>query len=222
MSAMPSLLRRHGFERCEPVQQGLRPGDFCRKVGEAHTPPLQPGTGKFQLCPGGAEIEPGQCIRQHRGSQVQVGGERLVDVPPLPGAARAPPQVVTSEGGARRFQSKQEAADYIAYAQDAEPNPYEAEVARLSKQLQTFPRGATGLTPDDVKASPEFKAVKTAYAKAFEKLRQWNAEKIKKAKDVSVSEAQHKAMGAAAGGKSNLGIPKKVGAEFSKADKGKF
>jgi hypothetical protein len=40
--------------------------------------------------------------------------------------------------------------------------------------------------------------------------------------DESVSEAQHGAMGAAAGGKSNLGIPKETGEEFMKADKGKF
>jgi hypothetical protein len=39
--------------------------------------------------------------------------------------------------------------------------------------------------------------------------------------DESVSEAQHNAMGAAAGGNSNLGIPKGVGEEFMKADKGK-
>ncbi len=34
------------------------------------------------------------------------------------------------------------------------------------------------------------------------------------------SEAQRKAMRAAAGGKSNLGIPRKVGREFSSADPG--
>ena len=39
--------------------------------------------------------------------------------------------------------------------------------------------------------------------------------------DESVSEPQHKAMEAAANGSSNLGIPKKVGKEFSEADKGK-
>ena len=36
--------------------------------------------------------------------------------------------------------------------------------------------------------------------------------------DESVSEEQHKAMAAAAGGNSNLGIPKKVGEEFMRAD----
>jgi 8-oxo-dGTP pyrophosphatase MutT (NUDIX family) len=39
--------------------------------------------------------------------------------------------------------------------------------------------------------------------------------------DASVSEAQHNAMGAAAGGNSELGIPKKVGEEFVEKDKGK-
>lgn len=40
--------------------------------------------------------------------------------------------------------------------------------------------------------------------------------------DESVSEAQHNAMGAAAGGNSNLGIPQSVGKEFMDKDKGKF
>ncbi len=39
--------------------------------------------------------------------------------------------------------------------------------------------------------------------------------------DESVSEEQHKAMAAAAGGNSTLGIPKDVGEEFMRADKGK-
>jgi hypothetical protein len=40
--------------------------------------------------------------------------------------------------------------------------------------------------------------------------------------DESATSAQHRAMGAAAGGNSNLGIPKSVGKEFMRADKGKF
>lgn len=39
------------------------------------------------------------------------------------------------------------------------------------------------------------------------------------AQDKSVSEAQHKAMAAAAEGNSTLGIPEKVGEEFLRADK---
>lgn len=38
----------------------------------------------------------------------------------------------------------------------------------------------------------------------------------------SVSEKQHRAMEAAAHGKSTLGIPKKVGKEFVKADGGRY
>jgi hypothetical protein len=44
---------------------------------------------------------------------------------------------------------------------------------------------------------------------------------VPKTEDESVSGAQHRAMGAAAGGQSNLGIPKSVGEEFLDADKGK-
>lgn len=47
------------------------------------------------------------------------------------------------------------------------------------------------------------------------------AGKEPKTADESVSEPQHKAMEAAAHGKSNLGIPEEVGKEFEKADKGK-
>jgi len=47
------------------------------------------------------------------------------------------------------------------------------------------------------------------------------AQADKKAADVSVSPEQHRAMEAAAHGTSNLGIPKKVGEEFERADKGK-
>jgi hypothetical protein len=40
--------------------------------------------------------------------------------------------------------------------------------------LQTFPKGAFGLTPDDVKSSTEFKAAKFAYDVAFQHLRNFN------------------------------------------------
>jgi hypothetical protein len=47
------------------------------------------------------------------------------------------------------------------------------------------------------------------------------AEKGEPSLDESVSPEQHRAMEAAAHGKSNLGIPKNVGEEFAEADKGK-
>lgn len=44
-----------------------------------------------------------------------------------------------------------------------------------SKELNKFPKGDMGLTPDAVKASPEFKEVKGNYDEAFFSLRRYNA-----------------------------------------------
>lgn len=72
----------------------------------------------------------------------------------------------------------------------------EAEVKRLSAQLQTFPTGAMGLTPDAVKFSPEYREIKGAYDRAFSRLRKLNsmiarvrksAEIIRKAREKGVS-----------------------------------
>lgn len=52
----------------------------------------------------------------------------------------------------------------------------EAEVKAASAALKEFPRGTMGLTPDDVKASPEWRAAKTRYELAFARLRAWNGE----------------------------------------------
>lgn len=40
--------------------------------------------------------------------------------------------------------------------------------------LQRFPRGAMGLTPDAIKASPEYRAAKAAYDLAHARLRKIN------------------------------------------------
>lgn len=48
-------------------------------------------------------------------------------------------------------------------------------VNNASQALQKFPRGEMGLTPDDVKASSEFKAAKNTYDRAFRALRTFNA-----------------------------------------------
>ncbi len=53
----------------------------------------------------------------------------------------------------------------------------EAEVRAASAALQQFPRGLMGLTPDEVKASPEYQAAKTRYGLAFARLRKWNSHK---------------------------------------------
>lgn len=43
-----------------------------------------------------------------------------------------------------------------------------------SKALQLYPRGNMGLTPDSVKALPEFKADKAAYNLAAQECRKYN------------------------------------------------
>lgn len=50
----------------------------------------------------------------------------------------------------------------------------QAAADAASKAGQRFPKGPTGLTPDDVKASPEFRQMHAAYARAAEELRQFN------------------------------------------------
>lgn len=78
-----------------------------------------------------------------------------------------------------------------------------------------------GHGPDLTSRDPEERRRKMlAYAREGWK-RYPGSRDAKLATDPSVSAAQHRAMGAAAGGHSNLGIPKKVGKEFMKADKGK-
>jgi hypothetical protein len=44
-----------------------------------------------------------------------------------------------------------------------------------SMELNKFPKGEMGLTPDAVKASPEFKMAKSNYDEAFFSLRRYNA-----------------------------------------------
>ena len=51
----------------------------------------------------------------------------------------------------------------------------EAAVDRASLALQQFPRGALGLTPDHIKATPKHRDARKAYADAAAKLRAFNA-----------------------------------------------
>lgn len=51
----------------------------------------------------------------------------------------------------------------------------DGEVARTGARLELFPKnGPMGLTPDHVKASPEFRAAKAAFDRAFANLRNFN------------------------------------------------
>lgn len=56
----------------------------------------------------------------------------------------------------------------------AEHAQIEQEVDAASDALQVFPRGPMGLTPDAVTATPEYRAAKTRYAKAFARQRAFN------------------------------------------------
>lgn len=53
-------------------------------------------------------------------------------------------------------------------------NHLRSEVDRASEALKVFPRGSMGLTPDHVKLSPEYRAAKGAFDKAFAALRYFN------------------------------------------------
>jgi hypothetical protein len=55
----------------------------------------------------------------------------------------------------------------------------ESAVSRASAALAIFPRLPNGLTPDHVKASPEYRAAKLQYDTAFGKLRTFNASFVK-------------------------------------------
>lgn len=55
-------------------------------------------------------------------------------------------------------------------------NILEAAHKAASDALQAFPRGPMGLTPDRVKASPEWQAAQRAYQKAHRDLRNFNVD----------------------------------------------
>jgi hypothetical protein len=56
----------------------------------------------------------------------------------------------------------------------AERDRLEQEVSAAGKVMGTFPHGATGLTPDHVKATPEWRAAKARLTRAFAALQNFN------------------------------------------------
>lgn len=58
-------------------------------------------------------------------------------------------------------------------------NELYAEVKRLSAILGAFPKGPMNLTPDHIKASPEYRAAKANYNTAFARLRAFNTAFVK-------------------------------------------
>ncbi len=69
----------------------------------------------------------------------------------------------------------QDFADMIEQQIEAARNTLRSEVDRTSAAMQVFPRNAMGVTPDGVKASPEFKNAKAAFDRAFARLRNFNS-----------------------------------------------
>lgn len=61
----------------------------------------------------------------------------------------------------------------------AEWSAAEGEYYSASAAMGRFPRGPMGLTPDDVKASPEWRKAKARYDRAFANLRAFNAAMVK-------------------------------------------
>lgn len=49
-------------------------------------------------------------------------------------------------------------------------------VTKMSAVLDTFPKGAMGLTPDDVKFSPAYRLAKQQFDASFAALRKFNGE----------------------------------------------
>jgi hypothetical protein len=56
----------------------------------------------------------------------------------------------------------------------------ERDMAVASAALQSFPQSELGLTPDRVKALPEWQSAKRSYDVAFSRLRAWNAAHLKR------------------------------------------
>jgi hypothetical protein len=79
---------------------------------------------------------------------------------------------------------------YMARRADDDPSEFERakakrdilnqEVERHGAVLNKFPRGHMGLTPDHVKASPEYQAAKAAHGIAFRRLQDFNSSFVKK------------------------------------------
>jgi hypothetical protein len=55
----------------------------------------------------------------------------------------------------------------------------EADVKKAEDALDTFPRGPTGLTPDHVKVSPEYRAAKSSFNTHFKRLQTFNQTFVK-------------------------------------------
>jgi hypothetical protein len=73
------------------------------------------------------------------------------------------------------------AEDFLVAREQADR--LEQATAKTSAALQEFPRGPLGLTPDDVKASPEWKTAHRNFEVAFQAQRRFNSTYTKKFAD---------------------------------------
>jgi hypothetical protein len=68
----------------------------------------------------------------------------------------------------------------------------QAEMQSASAIMQTFPRGEMGLTPDHIKASPEWRAARARYQTALSAMQTFNATFIPRFKKEIAAERRAK------------------------------
>jgi hypothetical protein len=91
---------------------------------------------------------------------------------------------------------------------------------QAGKVLDAFPKGPMGLTPDDVRATPEWKSDKSASDAAMKALRDFNAQYTKKFKTeiISARDAKREEKLAAAGGADQQATPARAWQEPANRD----
>jgi hypothetical protein len=78
----------------------------------------------------------------------------------------------------------------------AEQARLEQEMSAAEGVLKTFPRGAMGLTPDHVRATPEWQAAKARSSKAFKALQDFNTDFVSTfAKELRAERDERRARG---------------------------
>lgn len=83
-------------------------------------------------------------------------------------------------GGAAHQQGVDDATRLASFkAARQKQDQLEAESTRTGRVMDSFPKGPMNLTPDSVRASPEWKAAKAASDKAFQDYRNFNGMMVK-------------------------------------------
>jgi hypothetical protein len=83
-------------------------------------------------------------------------------------------------GGAAHQQGVENATRLAQFkAARARQDQLEAESQRTGRVMDSFPKGTMNMTPDHVRATPEWKAAKAASDQAFQAYRNFNATMLK-------------------------------------------